>query len=155
MSFRITGLDPAPFRPLYGLSEAQLAQRGATRMVVTDHPGFPDRITLEDVPTGATVLLLNHTSMKRATPYRATHAIFVREGALRPYDSTDELPPVMQRRLLSLRGFDANGMMQAAELASGAEIAPAIARLFEGPEITEIHAHNAARGCFSARITRA
>ena len=29
MIFRITGLDPAPFRPLYGLDDAALAARSA------------------------------------------------------------------------------------------------------------------------------
>ncbi|SIN98672.1 DUF1203 domain-containing protein [Vannielia litorea] len=155
MTFRITGLDPAPFRPLYGLSEAQLARHGAIRMRVTSHPGFPDRITMEDVPEGETVLLMNHCCMAKASPYRTTHAIFIREGAERAFDATGEVPQVMHSRQLSLRGFDAQGMILEAALATGDAIAPAIAQLFETPEITEIHAHNAARGCFSGRITRA
>lgn len=155
MTFRITGLDPAPFRPLYGLPEAELARHGAIRMTVDAHPGFPDRITMEDVPPGETVLLLNHTCMAKPSPYRASHAIFVREGAETAYDATGTVPEVMSRRQLSLRGYDADGMMLDAELATGDAIAEAITRIFENPQITEIHAHNAARGCYSGRITRA
>ena len=33
MTFRITGLSPEPFRPLFGLSDAQLAARGARRTI--------------------------------------------------------------------------------------------------------------------------
>ncbi|MBY6152293.1 DUF1203 domain-containing protein [Vannielia litorea] len=155
MTFRITGLSPDPFRPLYGLSDAQLAQRGARRMVANSHPGFPDRITMEDVPEGETVILLNHCCMPKPSPYRTTHAIFVREGAEQAYDATGEVPQVMHRRHLSLRGFDQSGMILEAELATGDGIAEAIARIFTNPEVSEIHAHNAARGCYSGRITRA
>ncbi len=155
MTFRITGLSPEPFRPLYGLSDAQLAQHGARRMRVDSHPGFPDRITMEDVPEGETVILLNHCCMPKASPYRTTHAIFVREGAEAAYDATGVVPEVMHRRQLSLRGFDEAGMMLEAELATGDGIAPAIARIFANLQVTEIHAHNAARGCYSGRITRA
>jgi len=154
MTFRIHGLDPAPFRHLWGLSEAQLAERGAIRVLADSHPGYPDRITMQDVPEGAPVILINHTCMPKASPYRASHAIFVREGATEPYDAIGEVPAVMHRRQLSLRGFDAHGMMLEAELATGDGIAEAIARIFGNPEVEEIHAHYAARGCYSGRITR-
>lgn len=45
-SFRIRGLSPEPFRPLFGLSEEALRQRGAVRYVVDEKPGFPDRVEL-------------------------------------------------------------------------------------------------------------
>ena len=60
-----------------------------------------------------------------------------------------------ERRVLSLRGFDAEGMMADAVLAHPGEADAAIRELFENPEIATIHAHNATRGCFSAKIERA
>ena len=57
------------------------------------------------------VLLLNHVSHDVANPYRASHAIFVTEGAEEPAEYVDEVPPVFGPRVLSLRGFDADGMM--------------------------------------------
>ena len=81
MSFRIQGLSPAPFVDLYGLPEAELAARGAIRYVVDKTPGFPDRVELCDASPGQSVLLVNHVSQPADTPYRASHAIFVREGA--------------------------------------------------------------------------
>ncbi len=81
MSFVISGLDPAPFRHLYGAAEDVLAREGAVRMTVDATPGFPCRITLEDAVPGETVLLVNHEHLPVATPYRSRHAIFVREGA--------------------------------------------------------------------------
>jgi hypothetical protein len=153
MTYRIAGLDPAPFKPLFGLSDAQLAERGIVRMSVTD-PGFPCRVSLTEREVGERVLLLNHLSHDVANPYRATHAIFIGE-ADEPATFVDDIPPVFEGRVLSLRGFDASGMMADAVLAQPGEADAAIRKLFENPQIETIHAHNAVRGCFSAKIERA
>ena len=154
MAYRIEGLAPEPFETLFGMSDAELAEQGAVRMTADSKPGFPCRITLKDAEPGETVILVNHVSQDAATPYRASHAIFVREGALEPAVYFDETPPVFAGRPLSLRGFDAAGMMRDAALALPGEADAKIRALFEAPEIVSIHAHNAVRGCFSARIER-
>jgi hypothetical protein len=153
MTYRITGLDPAPFKPLFGLSDGELAKHAAVRMTVTN-PTFPCRVSLTDRAIGETVLLLNHISHDVANPYRATHAIFVTETDQEPAEFVDEVPPVFERRALSLRGFDTAGMMVDAVLAQPGEADAAIRKLFENVEIEMIHAHNATRGCFSAKIER-
>jgi hypothetical protein len=61
----------------------------------------------------------------------------------------------MRARLLSLRAFDADGMMIDADIAEGAAVEPLIARLFANPAVHYIHAHNAKRGCYAGRIDRA
>jgi hypothetical protein len=155
MTYRITGLDPSPYRPLFGLSDEDLAARGVVRMTVTRKPSFPCRVTLEDRDVGGSVLLLNHVSHDVANPYRASHAIFVSEGAEEAAEFVDRVPPVFETRVLSLRGFDSHGMMADAKLTQPGEADAGIRSLFENPEIVTIHAHNAARGCFSAKIERA
>ena len=154
MAYRIEGLSPEPFAPLFGLSDAELANNGAVRVTADDKPGFPCRITLVDAEPGETLILVNHVSQKAATPYRASHAIFVREGALEPAVYVDETPPVFAGRTLSLRGFDLEGMMRDAVLALPGEADAQIRAMIEAPEIVSIHAHNATRGCFAARIER-
>src|SRR5829696_3646304 len=121
MTYRITGLDPAPFRQLFGLPEEELARRGIVRMTVTAKPSFPCRVSLTDRDIGERVLLLNHVSHDVANPYRASHAIFVAEAAEQPTEYVDEEPPVFKTRVLSLRGFDADGMMADALLAQPGE----------------------------------
>jgi len=155
MSFRITGLDPAPFRPLFGLSDAALAAHGVSRHVVTEKPGFPDRIEVRDAEPGDTVLLLNFEHQPADTPYRSRHAIFVREGATEALDLVDAVPEAIRLRPISLRAFDAAGNMVDADLVDGAEIEPLIDRYFANAEIAYLHAHYAKRGCFAARIDRA
>lgn len=155
MTFRITGLSPEPFRHLFGLPHDELARHGVKRYVADKTPGFPDRIEMRDAEPGETFLLLNHVCQPADTPYRATHAIFVREGATRTYDRVGEVPEVMRVRLLSLRAFDAAGMMLDADVVEGAEVEPVIERLFADPAVSYIHAHNAKQGCYSGRIDRA
>jgi hypothetical protein len=152
MTYRITGLDPAPYKPLFKLSDDELAERGIVRMTVTEKPSFPCRVSLVDREIGETVLLLNHVSHDVANPYRASHAIFVADADRAEF--VDEVPPVFETRVLSLRGFDRGGMMVEAILTQPGEADAGIHRLFDNPEVETIHAHNAARGCFSAKIER-
>jgi Protein of unknown function (DUF1203) len=154
MSYVVRGLDPTPFRPLFGLSDEELAERSIVRMTVTQKPSFPCRVSLTDRDIGESVLLINHVSHDVANPYRASHAIFVTEGAEEAAQFVDKVPPVFETRVLSLRGFDRNGMMADALLAQPGEADAGIRKLFANPEIESIHAHNATRGCFSARIER-
>src|SRR4051812_10951128 len=153
MTYRITGIDPTPYKPLLGLPDEELAARGIVRMPV-DGPGFPCRVSLTDRDVGESVLLLNHVSHDLANPYRASHAIFVTEGADRAAEYIDETPPVFATRVLSLRGFDADGMMADAVLTQPGEADAGIRKLFANPAIETIHAHNATRGCFAAKIER-
>jgi len=154
MHFRITGLSAAPFRHLYGLREEDLALHGVQRAIADKCPGFPDRIEMRDARPGESLLLLNHVCQPANTPYRASHAIFVREGAEQSYDRIDEVPEVMRVRLLSLRAYDAQGMMVDADVVEGKDVEALIARLFQSPEVAYLHAHNAKRGCYSGRIDR-
>lgn len=154
MTYRITGLDPARFAHLVGLSDADLAVHHTVRMTVDAMPGFPCRVTLDDARPGDTVLLANHVSHDGANPYRASHAIFVSESATEAASFRNEIPPALDRRILSLRGFDAGGMMQAAALVQPGEADAAVRAMLADPAIDHIDAHNATRGCFAARVER-
>lgn len=155
MSFRIRGLDASPFTHLFGLSDSELAEHGAERYIADRPNALPDRITMRDAEPGEAMLLLNHTYQPANSAYRGTHAIFVREGATQTYDEIDEIPPVMARRLLSLRGFDAKDKIADGRVVEGRDAAATIRDMFENPAIRYIHAHNAGHGCFSGRIDRA
>jgi hypothetical protein len=155
MSYRVTGLQAAPFVHLYGLTDAALRELGVQRVVADARPGYPDRIEMRDAEVGEKLLLLNHVCQPANTPYRASHAIFVREGALETYDRVGEIPGVMRIRLLSLRAYDALGMMLDADVVDGSECERLIGKFFDNPAVAYLHAHNAKRGCYSGRIDRA
>lgn len=155
MDFRITGLSPEPFQPLFGLSDAQLARRGALRRIVDRKPGYPDRVELRDPDLGESVLLVNYTHLAVSTPYRSSYAIYVLEGARSRYDRLNEVPEPFRSRVLSLRAFDAQDMLCDADIVQGAALESLIERLLSSPKTAYIHAHYAKFGCFAARIDRA
>lgn len=155
MSFRVIGLDPAPFSHLFGLSDEELAAQGVKRYVVDSKPGFPDRVEVRDLDIGETALLLNYTHQPADNPYRASHAIFVKEGAEQAYEGTGSLPEVMLVRPLSLRAFDADHMMVDADAVDGSVAQAVVERFLANEEVSYIHVHTAKRGCYLARIERA
>jgi len=155
MSFVIAGLDPAPFRPLYGLDDAALAGLGVVRVIADSKPGFPCRVTLEDAEPGESLLLLNYEHLPVANPYRSRHAIFVREGAETLARHMDEIPEQLAARLLSVRAFDRYAMMTNADVVDGKDLEMTINRFFDDPTTEFLHVHNAKRGCFAARVDRA
>lgn len=155
MAFRITGLSPEPFRHLFGLPDAALAAHGAQRWIAAEGSRLPDRVEVRDALPGESVLLVNFEHQPADTPYRASHAIFVREGAAAAYEGIDEVPEAMRSRMLSLRAFDRAHLMVDAELVDGREAEAAIARLFAQPQVDYLQAHYATRGCYAARVDRA
>lgn len=152
MDFIVSGLSPEPFRPLYGLSDEQLRARRARR-IIADGPRYPERVEMRDAQPGETLLLVNYEHQDADSPFRSSHAIYVREGATEAWRGS-AIPDVMKRRLLSLRGFSDDGMLIDADVVEGAEAEPLIARLFGDPRIAYIHAHIARPGCYLARIDR-
>lgn len=153
MTYSISGLDPSRFAHLFGRSDAELAAQHAVRMVADSAPGFPCRVTLDDAAPGAALLLVNHVSHEGG-PYHASHAIFVSEGVAEAAHFTDELPPALDRRILSIRAFDDAGMMTDAALVQPGEADAAFRRMLADPATHHLDAHNATRGCFAARVER-
>jgi hypothetical protein len=155
MSFTISGLPIGLFRPLFGLSDAELAARGVLRERIDTPRATPCRITLEDAEPGETVLLLNHEHHAAPTPYRSRHAIYVREAADETRLSSDEMPGALAGRTLSVRAFDAAGMMVGGDLCEGGALEGLIGKMWADASVAYLHAHAARRGCYLARIDRA
>jgi hypothetical protein len=154
MIYRIRGIDPAPYRYLFGADAADLAEARAVRIVAACTLGFPCRVSLTDAEIGEGLILVNHVSHDVETPYRSSYAIYVREAAETAADFVDELPPVFANRLLGLRAFDGAGMLSNAALAMPRNAEVSIRALLADEQIAYIDAHNAAQGCFAARIER-
>lgn len=155
MSYRITGLDREPFARLFDMDNAELAKHGAVRVTAGADKGWPCRISLEDAKVGEELILVNHISHDVATPYRSAYAIYLRDGVSAPAEYIDETPPVFEGRPMAFRAFDGEGMLRNAALALPGQADAKIRELFASDEIAYIHAHNAAHGCFSAKVERA
>jgi hypothetical protein len=154
MSFQIHALAPDPFAPLFTLPDSDLAKAQAIRMTVDSSPGYPCRVSLADAEIGETVILLNFTHQPADSPYRASHAIFVRENAEQAFPEPGVVPKVLETRLISARAFDENHHMVDAQVVDGSELSETIPAMLQNPAVAYLHLHNAKQGCFAASVTR-
>jgi len=154
-TFRVVGLPLETFAPLFALSDDALAARGMRRVVADSKPGYPCRVSLADAEPGETLVLLNFLHHDVPGPYRGSGPIYVREHATASVPAPGEIPEMLARRLLSVRAYDADGMLLEADVTHGRDLAAVVERLFAEPAVAYLHAHNAKPGCFNCRIERA
>jgi hypothetical protein len=153
MTFRIIGLPAQLFTDLFALSDRELATRNAVRRIADAKPGYPCRVSLTDAEPGQEVILTHFEHHAVASPFRASHAIYVRRGET-TYDAIDCIPEQLRLRLLSVRAFDTAGMLVGAEVAEGAQLEGTIDQLFADARAAYLHVHFARPGCYAARIER-
>ena len=154
MAYRISGLAPEIFQALFAYDDTQLAAFDIRRLTATDSHGYPCRVSLQDAQQGETLLLLPYQHHAVAGPYRASGPIYVRENAHAAAVFEDSVPPFLHRRLLSVRAYDAEGWMHAAEVVEGTALETCITSLLALPQIDYLHLHNARPGCYSCRVDR-
>jgi len=159
MDFRISGLPVEPFVPYFSMSDAELLAHGARRVVATASavPQLmpPCRVSLRDAEPGEVSILMNYPHHVTPTsPYRAAGPIFVREGVREAASVINQVPAQQRIRLLSVRAYDADGIMVDAEVMEGTELEAVIRTMFARDDVAFLHAHNARRGCYSCRIDR-
>ncbi|WP_250623605.1 DUF1203 domain-containing protein [Pinirhizobacter soli] len=155
MSYRISGLDPAPFLHLYHLSDEALHEHRAVRHVAGTTGGYPDRVELRDALPGESLLLVNYEHQPADTPYRSRHAVYLLEGATTAATFYDEIPLLFRRRMMSLRAFTAQDMLHVATVVLGDAMEPTVHEWLADDRVAYIHAHYAGAGCYAARIDRA
>ena len=156
MDFRIRGLMYESFGPLFAVSEPDLRRHGTVRRVAPPGSAYPCRVSLHNAAPGETVILTSFVHLDdAASPYRALGPIFVRRDPGATFDRVNEIPPALRGRPLSLRAYDAQNLIVAAEVADSETLQDAVRRLFGGDDIAAIHVHHAAFGCYLCRVERA
>ena len=155
MTFQIMPLPETEFKGLFDLSDAELEARNAIRVTANAKPGFPCRVSLADAEPGESLVLLNYQHLSGDTPYAASHAIYVREGAIAARPKPGDVPDMLRLRLLSVRGFNAEKLMIVADVVEGPELQAKLDEMFADPNVSFIDVHYAMRGCFAAKATRA
>ncbi len=154
MGFQISALSIDQFSHLFGQDGEVLARQGIRRMTVESKPGYPCRVSLQDAEIGEKVLLMNFEHQPLRTPYRSSHAIYVREWAIQAVPDKDEIPRFFRHRLLSVRAFDSSGMMVDAEVIDGESLESLIQRMLKNKSAEYLHIHNAKPGCYAALVER-
>lgn len=155
MSFQIHALPRDTFAPLFALPDDALRTRDIRRVVADGRPVYPCRVSLQDATEGERLLLLPHAHHVVDTPYRASGPVYVREAAIQATPDIDEVPALLRSRLLSLRAYDARGMMVWADVRPGTELEAGLDELFALERTDYIHLHYAKPGCYACRVVRA
>lgn len=153
--FQISSLPSGAFRHLYGKSDDELRAQGVVVKTANAKPGFPCRVTLRDAEPGQRMLLLNYEHQSAATPYRASHAIFVMDGAEDADLEPGEVPVQLRSRLLSVRAFSGKGMILDADVIEGESAESLFERMLADQRVAYLHVHYAKPGCYAARVDRA
>ncbi|MFC0777047.1 DUF1203 domain-containing protein [Flavobacterium sp. HJSW_4] len=154
-NFKILPLNHIEFLGLFELTDLELDKISAIKMTVDKYPGFPCRISLEDAKIGEEVILLPYNHHKTNSPYQASGPIFIRKRATTPIFQNNEIPKMLHHRLLSLRGYDENGIMKEASVIEGNTLKEQLIKFFENEKVAYIHVHNAKPGCFNCLVERA
>ena len=154
-TFQFVGLCDTAFSNLFVFSDKELAASNALRVIADSNPGYPCRVSLEEAEVGETILLLPCQHLDVSSPYRASGPIYVRQGVAQAKLGPGEIPPVLTRRLMSIRAYDSDGMMVSADVVQPEALSVALNGLFGMDEVEFVDVHNAKHGCFAARATRA
>jgi hypothetical protein len=155
MSFLIQALKYESFAHYFDLSDTELRAHRALIRTADKRPGFPCRVSLEDACLGERVLLIHHEHLPVESPYRASHAIYVRESAANKACGIDEVPELFRTRVLSLRAFDLDALIIDADVVVGAELERKLDSMLLNDAVAHIDIHFAKTGCFAARALHA
>lgn len=155
MTYQFHSLDPAAFTSLAALNDAELAERHIVVSTVQPGDRAPCRLTLENTPAGETVLLVNHTHQPTPSPYGARGPIFIRKAALGGQPVvTATLPAMLVGRQMSVRAYDAAGMIVDGAVVEAIDLKPHLDALFRRADVDEVHLHFPGRGCYAAKAVR-
>ena len=154
MNFQIKALDHKQFEALFTLTEKELSKIGGLKMIVDEKPGFPCRVSLEDAKIGEEVILIPFEHHKTNSPYQANGPIFIRKGINQKELEINEIPKMLNHRLLSFRGYDEDGIMKSAITGEGKNTKSIVEKMFNMNEIQYIHIHNSSPGCFNCEVNR-
>ncbi|MGZ8515778.1 MAG: DUF1203 domain-containing protein, partial [Chitinophagaceae bacterium] len=90
--FQIKSLTDIEFADLFDLSDQELENMGAARIIVDKKQAFPCRVSLEDAEPGEEVILLSYEHHKTNSPYRSSGPIYIRKNAITAIPGVNEIP---------------------------------------------------------------
>ena len=151
LSFRIV---PLPTEVAEASRHA--AERGAPdhEIVIADAPnGFPCRHCLHWAQPGERVILFPFAAIPAGRPYSESGPIFVHAEPCAQYSTTNEFPADF-RAGRSIRAYDSDRNIIAAEVVNGSEPEAIIEKFLEKPETAFVHVRSASHGCYTMKIER-
>ncbi|MFK7774174.1 MAG: DUF1203 domain-containing protein [Saprospiraceae bacterium] len=154
IQFQIKAIEDVSLNHFFDLSEEELKDINAVKMIVNEKPGFPCRVSLEDANIGEEVILFPFAHHKVNSPYQSSGPIFIRKNARIAQLEINEIPIMLKHRLLSLRIYDGEGMMIDGLTVEGKTLGKEIENVFENESAKYIQIHNASPGCYNCQVDR-
>ena len=154
-NFQIKGIESNRIHHLFSLTDDELSNIKAKRILVDEKPGYPCRISLQEASIGESIIAVPYIHHDVNSPYKASGPIFVRNKVQTAKLEINEVPEILQHRLLSIRAYNSNAMMIDATTAQGSHVEKTIRELFQNILVQYLHIHNANPGCFNCCVERA
>lgn len=124
------------------------------RQVIADAP-YPCRRCLSNAVVGDRLQLLPYDPFTVESPYAGDGPVFVHaDGCQSSHLAPGELSEQVHGRVLSVRSYDRDAMMLAAEMVPGERLGECATRLLERPAAF-LHVYFAGPGCFAFRVDAA
>ncbi len=152
--FQINSLDKGLFTKYFQMTSDELAAEGAYLFESDQSPCYPCRVSLTDAAIGETVLAVSFRHLSVNSPYCASGPIFVRKDSIAVTPEVNEIPPMLQHRLLSVRGYSDQDRMIEAQTVEGKMLRDTLVQQFRNDAVRYIQLHNAGAGCFNCTVTR-
>ena len=152
--FQIISIKKSAIDYLFRLSEKELKERGIAKIKVDEKPGYPCRVSLKDAAIGEEVFAFSYEHHQVQSPYQSSGPVFVRANAVDAKLDKNEIPLMLNHRLLSLRVYDKHALMVDARTVEGKQLETEIQTIFANNRAMYIQVHNASPGCYNCQVNR-
>jgi hypothetical protein len=112
----------------------------------------PCRHCLRMTTPGEELIVFAYRPFTDASPYAEVGPVFVHAAACEAYAHHGTFPQDFRNRILTMRGYNAEGTIETAELSQAGDPEATIERLFSNERVSFIHVRNPAWGCYDFRI---
>ena len=120
----------------------------------SDSPA-PCRHCLRIADAGERLIVFAYRPFSGTGPYAEVGPIFIHADACEAYDEPDQFPPDFNQRTLTMRGYNASGTIETAELSAPGQAEASLGRLFSDERVRFVHVRNPAWGCYDFLVDRA
>jgi Protein of unknown function (DUF1203) len=151
-NFRITSL---PQEVASAARQARRDQFGHSLSVLLDGQPHQCRSCLQLSREDEGVILMAYRPFAASQPYAEVGPVFIHERDCTPYSLSSAYPAEFPRRAVVLRAYNERDQIVGAQAVGEQRVEEVIARLFDNPATTYLHARNLEYGCYMFRIDRA
>jgi hypothetical protein len=115
----------------------------------------PCRHCLRLAPPGTELIVFAYCPLSTKGPYAEVGPVFVHAQPCERYGACDRFPSDYRGRVLTMRGYNDRGTIEAALISEAGSPEAAIDALFADERVRFIHVRNPAWGCFHFQLERA